>query len=325
MQGSTRDRTAAVTRFFGVDVAKAELVCVEHGGAAAEVICNEPAAIGRWLAKLPAGSVLAMEATGRYHAVLAQMAHAAGLRVYVLNARDVYFYARALGGRGKTDRLDAAVIARYAAEHHARLRAWVPPAAALAELQALLRRRAQLSTQWSAMEQSVHDMPQLRHPMQLLSEQFKALLRSIDTQMSELLSQRPGLAERVALLRTISGVGPQGSLMLAELFSRIEFDNADALVAYAGLDPRPCDSGQRRGKRRLSKRGPAHLRRQLYLAAFGASHSHALKPLYESIKGKGFASTPALVILARKLLRVAWAVWRSGKAFDASRLIPASP
>jgi transposase len=93
------------------------------------------------------------------------------------------------------------------------------------------------------------------------------------------------------------------------------------VVAFAGLDPRVCDSGEHRGKRRLSKRGPAWLRRQLYLNALGASHSKALRPLYESIKSKGFAPTQALIILARKLLRVAYAVWKSGQAFDPARLI----
>lgn len=96
-------------------------------------------------------------------------------------------------------------------------------------------------------------------------------------------------------------------------------------MAFTGLDPRACDSGEHRGKRRLSKRGPAWLRRQAYLAAFAASHSKLLKPLYESIKAKGFAPTQALVILARKLLRVAWAVWKSGMPFDPARLVSTSP
>ncbi|WP_341888535.1 transposase, partial [Variovorax sp. YR752] len=86
----------------------------------------------------------------------------------------------------------------------------------------------------------------------------------------------------------------------------------------------PCDSGQHRGQRRLSKRGPAWLRRQMYLVAFAASHSKALKPLYQSIKTKGFAPTQALVILARKLLRIAWAVWNSEKNFDV-RMLGLSP
>ena len=63
---------------------------------------------------------IAMESTGRYNGLLAHLAHQAGLTVYVLNARDVFFYARALGMRAKTNGVHADVIARYLAEHHAR-------------------------------------------------------------------------------------------------------------------------------------------------------------------------------------------------------------
>ena len=56
----------------------------------------------------------------------------------------------------------------------------------------------------------------------------------------------------------------------------------------------------------------------MYLAAFSAARSKALGPLYQAIKARGFKPTQALVILARKLLRVAFALWKSGKEFDAS-------
>jgi transposase len=110
--------------------------------------------------------------------------------------------------------------------------------------------------------------------------------------------------------------------LLATLLSRFDFANADALVAYSGLDPRPNDSGTKRGRRRLSKKGPPLLRRQMYLAGFAASHSKALKPLYQSIRAKGFATTAALMILGRKLLRVAFAIWKGNEVFDPARLIP---
>jgi transposase len=145
----------------------------------------------------------------------------------------------------------------------------------------------------------------------------------LDLQVQALVASDAHLACGIARLRTITGFGPQTSVALGALLSRIDFANADALVAYSGLDPRPCDPGQHRGQRRLSKRGPAWLRRQMYLAAFAASHSKALGPLYQSIKTKGFASTQALVILARKLLRVAFAVWRGTAPFDPLKLQPA--
>ena len=91
-------------------------------------------------------------------------------------------------------------------------------------------------------------------------------------------------------------------------------------IAYSGLDPRPNDSGTKHGTRALTKRGPPGLRKMLWLGAFSASHSKAFKPSYENIKSRGFSGTEALVILARKLLRVAWGVWRTGQPFDAARV-----
>jgi transposase len=79
--------------FVGVDVAKAELVAAVHGQAGSRCIANETEAISTWLRELPKGVSLAMESTGRHHQLLATLAGAAGLRVFVLNARDVYFIA----------------------------------------------------------------------------------------------------------------------------------------------------------------------------------------------------------------------------------------
>jgi transposase len=83
----------------------------------------------------------------------------------------------------------------------------------------------------------------------------------------------------------------------------------------------PNDSGTKKGRRRLSKRGPALLRRQMYLAAFAASHSKALKPLYTHIRAKGFSMTESMVILARKLLRVAFAIWKGQETFNPEQLL----
>ena len=135
--------------FIGIDVAKDELVIAKRDGAHAEhgacTITNQPQAITRWLQTLPAGSAIAMESTGRYHQSAAHLARVAGFAVYVLNAKDVHYYARALGSRGKTDRLDAQVIARYIAEHHSELHTWSEPSGAQQTISELLSRRALLA------------------------------------------------------------------------------------------------------------------------------------------------------------------------------------
>ena len=64
------------------------------------------------------------------------------------------------------------------------------------------------------------------------------------------------------------------------------------------------------------------LRRQMYLAAFAASHSNALKQLYAHIRAKGFSTTESMVILGRKLLRVAFAVWCGNTVSNPEQLPP---
>jgi transposase len=308
--------------YIGVDVSKAELVIAMGPQRRPCSVANDAPSISRWLREVPAHALIAMESTGRYHGLLAHLASQAGFQVFVLNARDVFFYARALGTRAKTDGVDAGVIARYLAEHHDQLHPLQPANPLQQRLQDLLTRRAQVATHRSALRQVFADVDQQGIETDKLQKAFDALLHSIDDQVRALIASDAQMAERCERLRTITGIGPQTTAVLAALLSRFEFANSDALVAYSGLDPRPNDSGTKRGRRRLSKKGPALLRRQMYLTGMSASHSKALKPLYQSIRAKGFATTEAFVILGRKLLRVAFAVWKGSEIFDPTRLMP---
>lgn len=162
----------------------------------------------------------------------------------------------------------------------------------------------------------MRDAPTNAAAAKQFDESFKDLLKAIDERIEALEQRDLEIAKGSARMQTIMGVGPQGGAMLAALFSRVPFAHADALVAYSGLDPRAQDSGQKKGKRRLSKRGPPALRRQAYLMAQAAAKSKLFKPMYLALKARALASTQALVVMARKLLRIAFAVWKSGTPFD---------
>jgi len=155
-----------------------------------------------------------------------------------------------------------------------------------------------------------------------LEQGFDAALRGLDERIQQLIEHDEQLRQGQALLRTITGFGAQSSALLAVLLSRMEFATSDALVAYSGLDPRANDSGSKRGRRTLSKRGSPELRRIVFLVAFAACHSKALKPTYEAMKARGLKTTEALIVLGRKLLRAAFAVWKTKVPFDATRLGP---
>ena len=122
----------------------------------------------------------------------------------------------------------------------------------------------------------------------------------IDQRVKALIETPPERKEHVAHLRTIDGVGPVTSASLVNILERVPLKSADAFVAFTGLDPRPDESGKHRGKRRLSKRGPADLRRLLYVAAMSAKKTKAWNALYEHYRAKGLSSTATFVILARR-------------------------
>ena len=307
--------------FIGVDVAKAELV-VSIDDQAPCTVKNETSAISDWLCSLPQGACIAMESTGSYHQQLAHLAQHAGFAVYVLNARDVYFYAKALGARAKSDAIDCVVIRRYVQEHQHSLHPWQPGTKVQQQLHTLLTRRAQMAAHQAAVRQTLKQVDLLDEDMATLIQSFNDLLKAIDRHVQHLIATDETLFAGNQRLQTITGIGPQTSALLTELFSRFSFANSDAVVAYSGLDPRANDSGTKRGRRRLSKRGPALLRRQMYLAAFAASHSKTLKPLYVHIRAKGFSTTESMVILGRKLLRVAFAVWKGSTPFNPEQLLP---
>jgi len=306
---------------LGIDVARGELVVAREGSTGAvQHVRNDADSIRRWLETLAPGSVVAMESSGRYHRLLADLAHAKGMCVYVLNAHDVHQYARVGTPRAKTDRLDAIVIAHYVREHRTSLRRWQPPAGVSEALRRLLDQRAMLTRQLVAVRQSLGRSADAGEVARTLERAYTQAFELIDQQLRTLVRSEPALQAGVQRLETITGFGMQAAVRLAALFTRIDFTNANAVVAYSGLDPHPNDSGDHHGRRRLTKRGPPALRRQLYLVAFAACHSKVFGPAYRGLRERGFASTEALVILARKLLRLAWAIWKSGKPFDPSRV-----
>ncbi len=146
------------------------------------------------------------------------------------------------------------------------------------------------------------------------------MIARIDANIKALIAASTERQQAYTRLLSIPSVGSVvGSGVLVHL-ERLPFPDADAFVAFTGLDPRPDDSGHHHGRRRLSKRGPSELRRLLYLAAMSAAHTKVWKPLYQHYLAQGLPTTAALVILARRIARTAWSIYTHKTTFDAERL-----
>jgi transposase len=301
--------------FVGVDVSKATLDIAIEDHAGSVQIANTSSAIRSWLKQLPESCYVGVESTGSYHQVLTRQAIAAGHTVYLLNTRDLSHYARALGRRAKTDQLDAQLIARYLAREHTHLHPYKLPTELQTQLDSLIQRRHVAVTTQTTLRQSFAALSIKPRAFARTLRSLDALINELDQCMQTLVANDPQLAPIATNLDTMVGFGPLLSNAMANAITRHPFKHADAFIAFIGWDPRVRDSGQHHGRRFLSKRGPAELRRLLYVAAMSASKTKLWRPFYERYRARGFSSTATLVILARKLARIAFSIVKHGTVF----------
>src|SRR5262249_53374822 len=152
--------------------------------------------------------------------------------------------------------------ARYVVHEAAKLRCWQPPAVQADRLSRLLGRRRALVNTRETLRQSLSSMPELKAQRQTLLASFKRMVNAVDLLIRAELERVPQMAALYRRLMTIVGIGHVVAAQLVAALNVLHFTHADAFIAYTGLDPRPEDSGERRGKRRLSKHGPPLLRCQ---------------------------------------------------------------
>lgn len=294
----------------GVDVAKLELVIYREDSQQLETIANEKPHIKRWLNTLPARTAIAVEATNIFHVDLIEMAYAAGFIVYVVDGYQLSNYRKGVGGRSKTDPSDARLLARFLRNEGEDLRPWIPPPAVYGKVQSLLRRRAVLIQGRTQLTQSWANDKILRGALESYIASVEKLDLLIRKEIKVALKEA-GLLEQVARCQAVEGIGFLSAAALVMAFSRGEFSSADGFIAFLGMDLRVSDSGQKAGQRRLTKRGCSEIRRLLHNAAMSGSRTPAWKGVYEYQRKRGRSTTEALVILARKLARVAFSLMKN--------------
>lgn len=312
---------------LGIDIAKATCVTalLTPDGKLRRKSCpNTPAGfeqLAGWLTRQRVTRVHAcLEATGTYGEALAAWLHEAGHRVSMVNPAVIHAYAATQLARSKTDRIDAALIARDTATQQPP--AWTPPAPEIRHLQALVRRldalqgmRTQEANRLAAGVAVTDVHVSITTVLASLDEQIVHVQRLI----RDHIGRHPGLRGQRDLLTTIPGIGEAtAALLIAELFDK-PYTSARQAAAFAGLVPRLRESGTMRGRPRLSKVGPARLRKAL---SFPALTALRLNPSIQAVRARlAAAGKPKMVIVGaamRKLIHIAYGVLKSGKAYEAT-------
>jgi transposase len=313
----------------GIDIAKAKLdTHFQRVGSPDKPVhrCydNTPAGheqLVSWLASQQVGQLhVCLEATGTYGRAVALRLHQAAYRVSIVNPLRIKRYGESELLRVKTDKSDAALIARFCLTQQPD--PWTPPASEQQQLQDLVRALADL--------QRLHQQERCRQQSgpqdPAVASVTSAVLTCLQTQMDRLRKQieahilaHESLRTPYELLLSICGIGKRTAVVvLGELGDLSRFANVRDLVAYVGLSPHLHRSGTSvQGPSPLSEHGHASIRKALYFPAMSAArHNPAIRTLYQRLLAAGKPKMVALVAAMRKLLHQIYAVLRSGQVFD---------
>lgn len=315
--------TAAPIQCVGIDVSSVEFHVAIEGHDDVAVFRNDDGgfkALIKKLTKRGRSARVVLEATGSYHLELAcALADAEGVEVMVANPRSTKHFHMAQGLRAKTDRVDARSLMSFAQVMP--FVPWTKPTASVLRLRACTRYMDQLVKDRTRLVNQRHSMRRARGTPELLLEQLDERIDAIDAMLRDaealalsVARAEPLLNEDVDLLSTIPGIGKGTAVrMVAELASLPEDMTTKQLTAWAGLDPRPRESGSSlRGRRRISKRGSSRVRRILYMPAVTAQqHNPPLRALYQRVSVRSGAKMVGIVAVMRKLLVLSWTLLKN--------------
>lgn len=318
---------------IGIDVSKATLEVAGIAGSAVwrMTLDNREPAIARLAETLQAGGYagkILCEATGHYHLLLGLVFARYGLDLRIINPLQSHKHQQARIRKTKTDRVDGYVLATMCeTERDLPAAAELDPQHVLIRLKQgqlhalekqLQRMKRSLSTYTGTYAQLGLEPGASAAALREVVTDLEAARRQLQRELESLLAEHVRDNEELGKLRQLPGYSPLVSGLVGTVFDR-RARSEKSWVAYAGLDVSVRESGTWRGRGKLTKRGNSYLRKRLYCAAWGAVMNYAeVRAYYDRLKTAGRNHVEALCIIARKLLRIAYAILVKGKEYDSN-------
>jgi transposase len=266
-----------------------------------------------------------LEATGTYGIALALYLHAQQHVVSLVNPAAIKAFAASRLTRSKTDRVDAALIARFCATQAPP--AWTPPATEVQQLQGLVRRLDAL-VEMRTMERNRLSAGEILAAVRASIEGHLAYLQQEIGQTERLIQQHirqhTALHTQRLLLVSIPGIGAATAALLLAEINFAAFANARQVAAFVGVVPRLRQSGSSvRGRSRLSKIGSSRVRHGLYFPAVTALRcSPTMQVWAAGLRARGKCEMQIIAAVMRKLIHVAFGVLKSGRPYDPAMASP---
>ena len=287
----------------GIDTGKSQLDVYIHETQQFVSFANAPQDIHRLVLLLEMFPIerIVIEATGRLEQAFVEAALERGLPVIVMQPIKIRRYAGAIGLLAKTDKLDAKLIAEFAATVKPPFRR--PVDENTRYIRDLLVRRRQL-LQISTMEKNrLQIMPaHLTDDINTLIVELQRQVKQIDRHLDEAVQVQSAWQQQFERLIAVPGLGPTTVYTLLADLPELGHLSAREISALVGVAPFNRESGKLRGRRRI-KGGRSSVRTTLYMAMLSAvRYNPPIRTFYQRLLNQGKHKKVALTACMRKLL-----------------------
>lgn len=299
---------------IGVDISKDHLDAHRMSDGASCRFANDGPghrAFVKWLGGTDARIVF--EPTGPYHRAFERRLSDAGFALIKVNPRQARRFAEASGKLAKTDRMDAAMLARMGALLELEPRP--VRSSLLNDLKDLHMAREALVKNRTAAKNRAKTLtiPILKRHNGEQLRQIERQIRALETEIMAVITADADLARRFAILVSIPGVSAITAFaLIIDMPELGSLENGRA-ASLAGLAPVARQSGKWTG-RAFIRGGRANVRQALYMPALVAMRFNPdLRAKYQKLVAAGKPAKKAITAVMRKLLILANALIRDAR------------
>ncbi len=304
---------ATAARWIGIDVSKATLDVALLPETSTFQVANNATGWRQLVDRLdlPTVAGIVLEATGSYHRGVTGALAAAGLAPAVINPQRTHAFIVSAGKRGKTDRGDALLLARFGQQKQPTpTPVETETARQLTDLVAcrddlvttLVREKNRLTVAGDG----VRDIHQTT--IAFLTTQIAA----VEDRIATLIAADAELRERDRQLQSVPGLGPVLSPVLLARLAQLGTTDAKSLAALAGVAPHPQDSGTKHGYRAIGGGRPAVCKALFQMARTAVRGNPVMKAHYRQLVARGKPDRVAVIACARRMLGILNAMLRDG-------------
>ncbi|MCK5111411.1 MAG: IS110 family transposase [Arcobacteraceae bacterium] len=265
------------------------------------------------------------EPTGSYSFLTKKFCASKNIKSFIINPKQSSNFAKALGHRSKSDKIDAIMLSKaiaIAREGEIRVPIIDDTLETIKELMSYykftVKQRVALSNHYEALNCKGGNKYTLRDISKRLKS-FKNKELEVLDKIKEIIEADNKLSLTYKNIQTIPGIGKIAGIVLVHLFISYPNANKNQIVSLTGLDPIIKDSGTSvKSKPRISKAGIKLYRGSLFMATMVAiKYNEQMKYFYNRLKNNGKHSTVAQIAVMRKLIVIAHSLYKNNCIYDA--------